>query len=126
MIRDLDSAKPPSRAELEALLHSMFKAVCDDPLIQFMGRENELIAISRKVPPETLIAHQKDDQAFLETLIARWNTRQTPPPRDRIAARITTFMLVSLNRGFIGDRLVLHAEDAVVASLADCFFESAP
>ncbi|MEQ9450175.1 MAG: TetR/AcrR family transcriptional regulator [Pseudomonadales bacterium] len=115
-------AEEKNRTHLEKLLHQMFRAVLNNPLIHFMGRESELLAISRKVPAEVLIRHQQDDQKFLDQMIARWNTRTETPDRDQVAACITLFMLSCLNQDFIGERLAPYAEDIVVTDLANCFF----
>lgn len=117
-------AEEKNRAHLEELLHEMFCAVLNNPLIRFMARESELLAISRRVPAEVLIQHQQDDQKFLDQMIARWNTRPEPPVRDQVAACITLFMLSCLNQGFIGERLAPYAQDIVVTDLANCFFET--
>ncbi len=114
-----------TRAHFEKRLHAVFRRVCDDPLIQFMGRESEFLAVSRKVPPKVLLAHQNDDQAFLEALIRKWNMRARPPKRDVVAARMTLLLLVSLQRDFLGEKLFPHGRDAAIASLADCFFAPA-
>ena len=116
-------AKP--RAQFEELFRTMFKKICNEPLVQFMGSEDEFRAVARKVPPAILAAHQKDDQVFLDALIKQWNTKKPPPPRDMVAARMTMLLLTSLNREFLGTRLFPHAVDAAVSSLADCFYAPA-
>ena len=114
----------PDRQQLERLLHKMFEQISNDPLIQYMGQDKELLAIRRKVPAETLIAHQQDDQDFIDALIMRWNNKAKPPLRDVVAARMTLLLLISLKQDFLGPRLLTHAVSSAVVSLADCFFSS--
>lgn len=124
----LDDTLPRSRktrACFEKLIGALFTKICNEPLVQFMGREGDFMAVARKVPPEILTAHQKDDQAFLATLIKIWNAKAKPPPRDVVAARVTLLLLVSLQQGFLGPKLFPHARDAAITSLADCFFAPA-
>ncbi len=117
------SSRQKTRAHFERLIHTLFRQICDDPLIRFMGDRRDLLAISRKVPPKILLAHQQGDQAFLRALIREWNTKAKSPQRDVVAARMTLLMLVSLKRDFVGERLFQHAADAAIESLADCFYK---
>lgn len=128
-IRDPLTAGAPAKAKrtrraFERLIWDLFDEVCADPLIQFMGRESELLSVMRKVPPEKMALHQAADQAFLDDLIGIWNRHATRPEREVVAARTSTLMLVSMNRNFLGDRLFEPAAGAAIASLADCFFKS--
>ncbi|MEM9495366.1 MAG: TetR/AcrR family transcriptional regulator [Pseudomonadota bacterium] len=124
-----DDAPAPSkrsRKAFEKALWSVFERICENPLIQFMGRESELISIMRKVPAERLQAHKQEDQAFLDGLIVSWNRHRKAPARDVVAARMSVLLLVGLNRRFLGERLFEPAAAAAVESLADCFFDPSP
>lgn len=122
LLDDALSKSKLTRTKFEKLVDALFTKIGNEPLVQFMGRENEFMAVARKVPPEILLAHQKDDQAFLAALIKKWNRYRKPPPRDQVAARMTLLLLVSLQRDFLGEKLFPHGRDAVISSLADCFF----
>lgn len=111
-----------TRRHFEKRVRTLFDQICADPLVQYMGREQELLAIVRKTPPKILSAHQKEDQAFLDALIKRWNTKSKPPIRDVVAARVSVLLLVSLKRDFLGERLFPHAATSAIESLTDCFF----
>ncbi len=111
-----------SRGAFEKRLRALFAQICDDPLVQIMGREAERIAITNRVPPKRLLAHQTQDQQFLDALITRWNMKKSPPKRDAVAARITLLMMLSLQRGFFGDRLFGPAVDVVISTIGDCLF----
>ncbi len=117
-------ARTVTRKAFANRLRKMFTAICNDPLVQLMGHEAELQAIKRRVPADYLLAHQQQDQLFLEQLIQCWNTRSAAPHRDVVAARMTVLVLLSLNQAFIGDRLFPHAVTAAVTSLSNCFFDS--
>lgn len=124
LLADHLSTREKTRARFETLARETFEAICAEPLIQFMGRRAELQAIMRKVPAARLQAHEKDDQAFLDTLITVWRGARRGPARDVVAARMSMLVLVSLNTEFLGARLFPHAADAAIAALADCFFKS--
>ncbi len=111
-----------TREHLEQLVSKLFTQLCSDPLVQLMGQEREILAIRRKVPVDTLMAHQKADQEFLARLIERWNHAQAAPERDKVAACMTLLVLLSLNQEFVGERLLPHAAAAAICSLVDCFF----
>lgn len=110
------------RAVFERMIRDLLERTAAEPLIHLMGQKDELRAVIRRVPPEKLKSHERADQIFLESLIALWSDARHPPDRDIVAARLTTALLVSLRRDFIGERLFPHAFDAVVASLVECFF----
>ena len=112
-----------SRRHFEKLLRKLLLQISEEPLILFMGREDELQAVLRRVKPERLRDHERKDQAFIDNLIASWTDRKTPPSRDVVAARLTAVLLVCLRRDFVGKRLFPLALDAGVESLANCFFE---
>lgn len=114
--------KSSSRKVFETKVRTLFEALCDDPLMRVMAREEEALALARKLPPSTLLAHQAKDHAFLNHLIKRWNQRRPKPHRDIVAARMTTLVLLSLNQDFVGERLFPHAVDAAIASLGDSLF----
>lgn len=115
----------PMRASLERKLRTLFRKISEEPLIQFMGREQELNAILRRVSAQRLQQHQRVDQDFLERFIACWNSKPEAPPRDQVAACVTLILLIGLKSHFIGERLLPYALDAAIGSLCDCFFDSA-
>ena len=115
-----------SRGVFEKQLRALFAQICDDPLVQIMGRETERIAITNRIPAKRLLAHQTQDQQFLDALIARWNMKKSPPKRDVVAARITLLMMLSLQRDFFGDRLFGPAVDTVISTIGDCLFGVRP
>ncbi len=111
-----------SRRAFETRLRALFAQICDDPLVQVMGREAERLAITSRMPATRLLDHQKQHQLFLDTLIARWNMKPSPPKRDVIAARMTLLVMLSLQKDFFGDRLFGYAVDAAISSIGDCLF----
>ena len=122
LIADKISNKSKTRAKFESLTHVLFQNISNEPLIQFMARESEMMAIVRRVPIEIMQAHKHNDQRFLDSLIDKWNTKRTPPNREIVGSRISIILLVSFNRDFLGEQLLPHAAVAAISSLADCFF----
>ncbi len=114
-----------SRRMFEQLLRNLFDDFCADPLMMLMGREVEFQTVVRRLPPDYLPRHQKDDQDFLDALIERWNTIAVPPKRDVVAARITLLVMLGTQRDFMGARLLPHAVTAAITGLGDCFFKRA-
>lgn len=121
--RPLLNTSGKTRATFEKRLRELFDAICQDPLIQIMGRKSEYIAIRQKTPPQVLSAHEIRDQEFLDDLIERWNIRPKSPKRDIVAARITLLMMLSLQKEFFGARLFPHAVDTAVSAISDCLFD---
>lgn len=119
----LNSGLPKTRDNFETLIFEMFKQVCQDPLIQYMGKKDQIMVISRRVPVEILMSHQEDDQRFLDDMVHQWNAKVDTPPRDKIAAHMSLLVLMSINQDFMSDRLMPFAAKSVITSLADCFFE---
>ncbi len=114
--------KKPDAVDFEKRCRSLFSRLCDEPLIRFMAHEHELKAIMRRVPVARLAQHQNDDQAFIEQLIELWNSKPVAPSKDEVAANITLLLIVSLQRPFIGERLLPHAVDSAISCLKHCFF----
>lgn len=111
-----------TRAAFETIIEHLLRASGSDPLVRLMGQQDDLQAVMRRVPPETLQRHQQEDQAFLEEVIARWSQRRDKNQRDDFAARLTAGLLVSLHREFVGERLFGYAMKAAAESIADCLF----
>ena len=114
-----------TRAQFEKLTRAMFKNISNEPLVLLMGRDNELLAVSRKVPPKILMVHKQADLEFIDALIKKWNAKRKPPSREAVAAHITMLLLISLKRDFLGEHLLPHAVDAAISNLADCLFSRA-
>ena len=117
--------KTKTRKHFESLIRALFRDISNEPLVQFMARESEMMALARKLPPEKLKRHQNADQKFMKQLVEIWNMKPQPPKQDVVGSRISILLLISFNREFLGDRLLPHALDAAVSSLADCFFGNA-
>jgi len=111
-----------NRKSFEIITRKVFEEFCSDPFIHIMSKEHELLAITRKVPTGYLQRHQADDRAFIKELIDTWNAAPRPPSVDQIAACLTMLVLLGLKRDFVGERLLPHALESVVANLCDCFF----
>jgi len=111
-----------NREHFEVLAKQMFETIASEPLIMILGNEKEFGAILSKLQQERLLEHQRKDQAFLDQLIGIWSVRKTKPERDQVAAQMTMLILICLQRGFFGDRLLPHAKRSAIKGLVDCFF----
>ena len=110
------------RKRLAKIVLGMLDAMIDDPFIRVLGQQRELEAVMRRVPEVHLQQHQEDDQVFIRTLIEKWSIRSVAPSMDEVAARLTTLVMLILQREFFGDRLFPFARDAAIESFCDCFF----
>lgn len=112
-----------SKDEFEEVVRGVFDALDNDPFIRLMGKERELRTIMRRVPPNRLQEHQRDDQAFIDELIESWNTKAQPPTKEQVAACLTVLVLLSLQKEFIGPRLLPYALENAVNNFSACLFD---
>lgn len=118
--RPLDS--DDKQAAFSSLIRRLLKNAGREPLILYMGRDEDLQAILLRVPMERLRSHERRDQKFISDLINIWSDKDSSPSRDVVAARMTMALLVCLHAEFIGKRLFPHALDAAVEGVVSCFF----
>lgn len=115
--------KEARQAKFKELMTKVFETIVSSELTRFMGREEDLQVVIRRVPSERLLQHERDDIEFLDELIARWSTKLPPPERDEVSARISVMVLVASKKSFMRDHLYPYAVKAVIESLSDCLFE---
>jgi len=119
----IPSSQKSTRTQFKNLVRLVVERIQSEPMFRFLGNTTELLVIARKVPLEVLAEHQQRDAIFIKAVIDRWKQKQTKPHKDKIAAHMSLLLMIQHNDTVLGDRLYPFAEEAIITSFANCFFD---
>lgn len=121
MTAELELLESTPHAMLQRFFGFIFETLERHPELALLTRPENLDHLLRKLGPERLAAHQRDDTAFFEALLARWHARGilVELPASELSALARACFVLSLNRNMIGEEAFSAIRERFITSLAD-------